>query len=515
MLAMMIYVLIIGVLLSIAALIAEYAAKQRGASRRWLWLGTILASLLLPLIMSSVTVQVPALLQSGADVKPIVLREATSVHLSLAVLDIGMPDKQAAPHHFDTLMHRLWLGTSLVMLAMLLLSGGLLYRRKRSWSSTTLGHTLVLVAPDVGPAVVGLLRPCIVVPAWLLQESDARQQFVIAHEQSHLDARDPQLLTFALCLLVAMPWNLPLWWQLYRLRRAIEVDCDARVLRGGQSVAGYCDTLIQVGQNQSRYIGAVAAMSESGSFLEQRIKIMLLKPGKWARLSALAMIGASVGMAAFAAQVTPPDTSSEPTAQQVNVSPGVLASYAGLYQFAPYAVMSIKVDGTQLVEQLTGQGPVPFYASSDTEFFAKLVKASISFVRNPQGQVTALVLHQNGHDITAPRIDAVKAQEINEALDARIKAQQPMPGSEQALQIVLSNDPDSPRISPMLAQAMRQQQANFEKFLRLLGPVTSHEFIGVTPQGWDKYLVRHEHGTEEVMFVMDANGIIVGSLHHQ
>lgn len=509
MLAMMIYVVIVSVLLGIAALIAEQAARHRGASRRWLWLGAIAASLLLPLVMSSVTVRVPALLPSATDIKPIVLRETTSVHLPLAMLDLGMPDKQAEPLHVDTLLRRLWLGASLLMLTVLFVSGCLLYRRKRSWVPATLCRTPVLIAPDAGPAVVGLLRPCIVVPEWVLQEAPARQQFVIAHEQSHLEARDPQLLTFALCLLVAMPWNLPLWWQLHRLRRAIEVDCDARVLRGGHSVAGYCDTLIQVGQNQSRYIGAVAAMSESGSFLEQRIKIMLLKPGKWARLSALAMIGASVGMTAFAAQVTPPDASGESAAQQVNVSPAVLAGYAGFYQFGPYAVMSIKVDGAQLVAQLTGQQPVPFYASSDTEFFAKLVKASISFAPN------ALVLHQNGHDTTAPRIDAAKAQEISNALEARVKAQQPFPGSEEALQIVLNHDPNSPRISPQLAKAMRDQQASYATFIGQLGPVTSHEFIGVTPQGWDKYLVRHEHGTEEVMFVLDANGTIVGSFHRQ
>jgi bla regulator protein BlaR1 len=41
--------------------------------------------------------------------------------------------------------------------------------------------------------------------------------------------------------------------------------------------------------------------------------------------------------------------------------------------------------------------------------------------------------------------------------------------------------------------------------------VTSHEFIGVTPQGWDKYLVRHENGTEEVGFVLDTDGTIYGA----
>ena len=89
-----------------------------------------------------------------------------------------------------------------------------------------------LVTDDVGPAVVGLLRPRIVVPRWVTMALPSHQAAVIAHEQSHLDARDPQLFTLALALLVFMPWNLPLWWQLRRLRYAIEIDCDARVLEG-------------------------------------------------------------------------------------------------------------------------------------------------------------------------------------------------------------------------------------------------------------------------------------------
>ena len=511
MLAMIVYVLIVGVLLSAAALIAEYAAKQRGTSRRWIWMTTIIASLLLPLIIPNVTIQVPDLIKPANTEKSIALRDVTSVHVPMAFLDLGMPNSDAQPRQVDAMFHRIWLAISLVVLAGLVFSGCLLYWRKRLWVTGIFSGTSVLIAPDVGPAVVGLLRPRIVIPSWLLQESPARQQSVLAHEQSHLDAGDPQMLTIALCLLVVMPWNLPLWWQFHRLRRAIEVDCDARVLRSGRDVAEYCETLIQVGQNQSSYIGAVAAMSESGSFLEQRIKIMLLKPRKWARLSALAMIGASVGMAAFAAQVTPPDAADTSAEHEVNVSPAVLAGYVGFYRFGPNAVMTVKLDGSQLSSRLTGQRFIPIYPSSNTEFFAKVVKAQLNFVVDAQGQTTTMEFYQNGHHISAARIDAATAQGIENALAARVSAQQPYPDSEQVLQIVLTQNPDAARLSPELAKAIREQKPMAESFLGKLGPVTSHEFIGVTPQGWDKYLVRHENGTEEVGFVLDANGTIYGA----
>lgn len=507
MLAMISYVVIVGVLLSLAAWVAEYAAKQRRGSRRWIWMTTIVASLLLPLIIPNVTVRLPDLVKPAAVETSMALRDATSVHVPLAVLDLGMPNSDS----LDPLLRRAWLSMSVGMLAALMLSGALLYGRKRRWVQGHLCGTTVWMAPDAGPAVVGLIRPRIVIPGWLLHEPPQRQQYVLAHEQSHLDARDPQMLTIALCLLVAMPWNLPLWWQLHRLRRAIEVDCDARVLHGGRDMAQYCETLIQVGQNQSRYIGAVAAMSESGSFLEQRIKIMLLKPGKWARLSALAMMGVSVGMAAFAAQVTPPGANDASAKHEVSVNPAVLANYAGFYRFGPYEVMTVKLDGSQLEAQLTGQAFLPIYPSSNTAFFYKAVNAHMDFVTTAQGQVTGMAFYQNGRHLSAPRIDAATAQRIQNALEKRVSAQQPYPNSEQMLQIVLADNPDAPQLSPALAQAMRVQRPQTETIFGKLGPMTSHTFIGVNPQGWDKYLVRHANGTEQVSFVLGDDGTIAGA----
>jgi hypothetical protein len=511
MLAMIGYVLIVGTILSLAALLAEQAAKQRRTAKRWIWLIAMLASLSLPLIVPNVTVQVPNLIHQASVQGPMALREATSVHLPMAIFDLGMQNTDVTSGRFETVFHEVWLAMSMCVLAGLLLSGGLVYWRKRRWMHGTLCGAPVLVAPDVGPAVVGLLRPCIVIPAWLLQESAARQRHVLAHEQSHLDAADPQVLTIALCLLVAMPWNMPLWWQFRRLRRAIEVDCDARVLSRGATVTDYCDTLIQVEQNPSRSIGAVAAMSESKSFLEQRIRIMLLKPGKRARVAALAMIGLSACMVAFAAQVTPPNSAGASTPHVATVSPAVLANYVGQYRFGPYSVMTVKLEGSQLSAQLTGQRFIAIYPSSSETFFMSVVDAHMTFVVNAQGQSTAMEFFQSGRHVTAPRIDAAMAQGIKNALDARMSAQKPYPGSEQALDVVLSQDPDAPQLSPGLAALVRAQKPAAEAFLGQLGPVTSHEFIGVTPQGWDKYLVHHANGTEEVGFVLDDKGTIMGA----
>ena len=57
----------------------------------------------------------------------------------------------------------------------------------------------------------------------------------------------------------------------------------------------------------------------------------------------------------------------------------------------------------ELYGQATGQPVVRLWAESETSFFLKEVHAQLDFVRDAQGNTTALVLHQNGQNITRPR----------------------------------------------------------------------------------------------------------------
>jgi hypothetical protein len=45
-----------------------------------------------------------------------------------------------------------------------------------------------------------------------------------------LGTRSPSGAAFTVA---ALPWNVALWWQLMRLRAAIELDCDKRVVADG------------------------------------------------------------------------------------------------------------------------------------------------------------------------------------------------------------------------------------------------------------------------------------------
>lgn len=95
------------------------------------------------------------------------------------------------------------------------------------------------------------------------------------------------------------------------------------------------------------------------------------------------------------------DASGKPS---IPVDAATLAAYVGHYQLAPHLVIDITAKGTQAFVQLTGQPVFPLYASGHDAFFLQVVDAAIDVTRDGKGNVTGLVLHQNGKDQPAPRL---------------------------------------------------------------------------------------------------------------
>src|SRR5471032_1368677 len=350
MLTWMIYAVSVSAVLSVAALIAEHSARQRRSSSRWFWLLAIAASLAIPAAMTSVSIEIPVELRPSVPQNVIALHEITSTHLSPAVWIENHDGGSSTFQHVQSHAKDVWYAASILMILILLIAAAHLQWRKRRWTTVSVCDVSVFISTDVGPAVVGLLRPRIVLPVWLLDSPLEQQAAVIAHERSHIDAHDPALLTIALCLIALMPWNLPLWWQLRRLRCAIEVDCDARVLTAGHKLIVYGETLIAVGERQSRYVGSVAGMSESRSFLERRLKIMTHKAVKPRLITAAFLVCSSTALVVFAAQVSPPNmTQPSDDHQFIHLAPDIVDRYVGTYKANEFSVLRVTRDGDRIL----------------------------------------------------------------------------------------------------------------------------------------------------------------------
>ena len=91
--------------------------------------------------------------------------------------------------------------------------------------------------------------------------------------------------------------------------------------------------------------------------------------------------------------------------KEVALEPTVFDGYVGRYQIAPAAVMTITRENTRFFTQLSGQPRFEIFASGPREFFLKVVEARVTFEVDANGRATTAILHQNGRDLRAPRID--------------------------------------------------------------------------------------------------------------
>lgn len=299
------YALVIALLVSFAALIAERIAILRKLQSRWVWIAALLLSLALPVLFawhSAGTSERP-----GRELAVLASREKPPVYEQSPIAWVGGTTPVVARRvAVDTWLLAGWSIMSALALATLTMGWMQLRRRLRSAVDGAVAGVNVTISRDVGPAVVGIRRPQIVIPQWLLQQDAMTQKIVLAHEREHLRAQDIRVLGGALLIAVLIPWNLPIWWQLRRLRFAMEVDCDARVLGGGQSRSTYSAVLLSVATHLVPLRAAAAGLAESSSSLEKRIRIMHTPVStRWRVLAAL-LGTCSVALIAVAANVSAP-----------------------------------------------------------------------------------------------------------------------------------------------------------------------------------------------------------------
>jgi hypothetical protein len=206
------------------------------------------------------------------------------------------------------------------------------------------------------------------------------------------------------------------------------------------------------------------------------------------------------------------DDSSKPVRQEIAVDAAVLDAYVGFYRLSDRAVLTVTRDDKHLVTRLTGQRALPIYAESNTEFFAKIVDAQISFITDVKGLATSLVLHQGGGHHQMKRIDTAEAQKINNETAERVKSQSASPGTEAALhrliEGLISGKPNYDEMSPAVAEATRHQLPNLQSGHEELGAVRSVTFLGVGRQGEDVYTVRRENGASHWRIALDSKGMI-------
>lgn len=517
MLSWVAYLLLVSAILSIAGLALERALRPHGRATRGVWLGVLCASLVLPAVLASAARAVPG---AGAAGRPW-YAAAVPAGADVASGSAGKfrrlpaePAGSAAPDP-DTLIAVLWLASSGIAALVVLAGCEIGRRRRRAWRRTSVGGTPLLVARDAGPATVGLLDPQIVVPEWLLAAAPETLHLVIAHERSHVEARDPRLLALGFAIAVLMPWNVLVWWQVHRLRLAIEVDCDRRVLGGGHDARRYARALVHVGTRRPARVGGLAASPGSASSIERRILLMNTPTvhGWRARTAACALL--SIGALAATLLIAPPAIPPAFAATAASAGPAGLERYVGDYELS-MSVLRVQLRDGQLYAGPDPLTPVsgPLFRYGNAGCCAPDSDAYLRFATDAAGRVIGAVLQQNGIATEVPRIDAGRVAAIDRSTRQRVRGQTPAPGTEAALRQLIagieSGNPPYGELSPQVAGGTKALLSDLQATMKPWGALRSIEFRGVDSRGWDQYLVRFERGAASWQLILDPYGLIVG-----
>jgi len=184
------------------------------------------------------------------------------------------------------------------------------------------------------PAIVGVIRPVILVPTWLERDGSAAQwTWTLRHELNHWrhgDTIGQSLRLVAQALLFFHPC---VWWAGKRWEEAAELACDRSLLETESDAVGYaqelCELLGMIGKRQRPLMstGLFASRSHIGRRIELLLADPLSRPARlrvWHRaLAALVLVGllgvefgAADQRSAMIAPVVSPLTSAAPPTER-------------------------------------------------------------------------------------------------------------------------------------------------------------------------------------------------------
>lgn len=281
MVAWMVYLIGVGCAIAVAGSLAERGLRSLGQPLRWIWVCAMGATLALPIALGLVV-------RSGS------LPGVGGIASATAVVAVQPPwnwiPTQLGSPGVDAVLFAAWFALTMVLLGNLRLAAWSLRRNERSWRTGSVAGRRVLMSQGFGPGVIGASRPRIVFPEWVSDATPSLRRLILMHEIEHIRARDTQLLLAGVVLLVVVPWCIPLWWQLHRLRRAIEMDCDARVLTATGDPRGYANALVTVAGQRTPGLLPVATFTPGREELQERIHLITAGRRKRSKLAGLGFL---------------------------------------------------------------------------------------------------------------------------------------------------------------------------------------------------------------------------------
>jgi beta-lactamase regulating signal transducer with metallopeptidase domain/biopolymer transport protein ExbD len=272
----------------LVVLIRKTARRVMGARLAyWLWAVPVLAGLATLLPARDAGTLAPA-----APIQPIA--EAT---INIATSWAKPAEVVVAPTAVDvaSLLAVVWVGGVLYFLALMLMQQGRTLRALKLAPGEA--EAPQRAASNFGPAVIGVLKPLLVVPMDFEQRfSQSEQALVLAHEDVHLEAGHTRI-NAALVVLTSLNWFNPLvHWAAKLARDDQELACDATVLERFPRERGvYAEALLKTQISRAALPLGCTWPSRSSRFFKERMTMLANKtPGRARRVAGAAFIAVAL-----------------------------------------------------------------------------------------------------------------------------------------------------------------------------------------------------------------------------
>lgn len=475
----MLYAVVVGALVLVASSALDRAARATRMPTRYIWAVALGMALLLPIALPRLSFSVaPALTEvtAGAPIATGAAEPAGPSSVSEVLLTLG--DAVAS---IDRPLIWAWALLTATLLLQAIVATVRLRRQRARWVEREIDGERLFITPDLGPAVVAMPDTRVILPEWILAFDAASLSTVIRHERHHRLAGDLRLIIASSVAAALMPWNPAVWSLRRRLRLAVEMDCDARVLAEDPRVDRYGSLLLAIAQHPRLSPSLSATLTESTSDLERRIEAMTTRPPKRPRVIATVFAALAIIAIAIACSVPAPDAVAPPDGEVAAGSPAPQTFEFGVTRAAadpsnappryPSQLRAARIEGdvvAKFVVDTTGRVDMRTFEliSSTHDAFTAAVREHLPSMKFSPAQAAnrkVKQLVQMPFTFAIAR-DSSEARSRSESPNTRDQIRQPQVFSEVPASDVASGDRSIPElirhVAPVYPSALRQ--ANIE-----------------------------------------------------
>lgn len=237
-------------------LVKKYGKNRIAVNFYWVLWEIIVIKLLLSIVVPILKVMIDFILNSGGT---------ATEYISLGVFE-----------NLNVIVLCVWLGISFGLLLLFVIKYCLFIKKMRAASpldSSALkidlikesNHDIKLKKVDdlQSPVTLGILKPTVIIPGFVLEMTEKEQEYLLYHEMCHAKHRDTVWKILAISMAAIYWFNPFIWFLVIHMEQDLELRCDYNVLSKLGGNVKYAELLLNFAKHSKNPVYLLNGFSES------------------------------------------------------------------------------------------------------------------------------------------------------------------------------------------------------------------------------------------------------------